>query len=121
MEQLILTKEKLYEILNQENDDSVMESYYIATLEGKVIAYEHMAMVAFLLLLVRYKRRKLLDGNMNPFHFFGVPQDDFKKYFELLERTNWEIYESINSGEYIPNQPIVEFSEDCAFVHFLEK
>ena len=118
MDKLILNKEKLLEILAQENDDAAMESYYQQALSGHVVANEHMAMVAFLLLLVRYKRRKLFNDNMNPFHFFGVPQDDFKKYFELLERANWEIYESIKAKENIPDQPLVEFSEDCAILHF---
>lgn len=118
MDNLILTKEKLIEILQQENNDDIMESYYQQALGGNVVAGEHMAIVAFLLILIRYKRRKLLDGNMNLFHFFGVPQDDFKKYFELLERANREIYESIKNKENIPTQPLVEFSEDCAFLHF---
>lgn len=118
MDELILTKEKLFEILEQENDDSIMESYYNIALNGKIVAAEHMAIVAFLLILIKHKRRKILEGNMNPFHFFGVPQDDHKKYFELLERANWEIYESIKSGENIPEQPLIEFSEDYAFIHF---
>lgn len=118
MDNLILTKEKLIEILQQENNDDIMESYYQQALGGNVVAGEHMAIVAFLLILIRYKRRKLLDGNMNPFHFFGVPQDDFKKYFELQGRANWEIYESIKAKENITDQPLVEFSEDCAFLHF---
>ena len=118
MDKLVLTQKKLFEILEQENDDSVMESYYHAALNGNIVASEHMAIVAFLLILIRYKKRKMLEVNMNPFHFFGVPQEDFKKYFELLERTNWEIYESIKVGEKIPEQPLIEFSEDCAFIHF---
>ena len=118
MDKLLLTKEKLLEILAQEDDDATMESYYQQALSGNIVANEHMAIVAFLLLLIRYKKKKILENNMTPFAFFSVPKDDFKKYFELLERTNWEIYESLNDNENIPDQPLVEFSEDCAFMHF---
>ena len=50
MEKLILTKEKLFEICQQENDDTMMEAYYQQALGGNVVAGEHMAIVAFLLL-----------------------------------------------------------------------
>lgn len=118
MDKLVLTNDKLQEILHKENDDCVMESYYQIALKGDIVADQHMAIVAFLLILIRYKRRRMLGENACPFHFFGVPQDDYGKYYELLERTNLEIFKSIVWGEDIPDRPLVEFSEDHAFLSF---
>lgn len=117
---LVLTKQKLFEILEQENNDVTMEEYYNIALNGEIVASEHMAIVAFLLILIRYKKQKMLNGYMNPFHFFGVPEDDLKKYSELLYRTNYEIFQSLSKNENIPNQPLIEFSEDIAFMNFWE-
>ena len=78
---LMLTKEKLMEILSQSDDDEMMEMYYQKALTGGIEAHERMAIVGFLFLIIRYKRRSMLGENMNPFHFFGVPQYDFQKYY----------------------------------------
>ena len=115
-DKLVLTKEKLMEILSQSDDDKLMEKYYQKALIGDVEAYERMAIVGFLFLIIRYKRKSMLGENMDPFHFFGVPQQDFKKYYELLERANQEIFECFVAGEKIPDMPLVEFSEDFAFI-----
>ena len=119
MDKLELTKEKLFEILAQEADDAALDSYYEYAKTGNIVAYERAAIVAFLLILVRYKRRKLLESNnMSLFHFFGVPTYDYKEYYELLGRTNLEIFNCLTSGESIPSKPLIEFSEDCAFSSF---
>lgn len=117
-DKLMLTKEKLMEILSQSDDDELMELYYQKALTGNIEAYEKMAIVCFLFVIIRYKRRSMLGENLNPFHFFGVPQQDFKKYYELLERANQEIFECFVANEKIPDEPLIEFSEDFAFVTF---
>ena len=118
MAKLQLSKEKLIEIFQEKDDDKKMEAYYDIALKGEIVAGEHMAIVAFLLVLIDYKKRKMLSENMNPLHFFGVPQEDFKKLYELLELTNWEIFYAFTFKETIPDRPLVEFSEDAAFLSF---
>ena len=124
MNRIKLTKEKLMEILSKNNDDDAMEHYYETACNDGFEANQHAALAAVLVMLVRYKNRKLcVETNLDPLEFFGLNMinndNPYWKYYELLERTNFQIAMCLINDEPIPEQPLVEFSEIQAHALFL--
>ena len=124
MDRIKLTKDKLMEILSKSNDDATMEHYYEVACNDGFEANQHAALVALLVMLVRYKNQKLcVKTNLDPLEFFGLTMinndSQYWKYYELLEMTNFQIAMCLIKNESLPEQPLVEFSEIQAHALFV--
>lgn len=124
MEKLKLTKEKLQEILKENKEPERMKYYYEVALNGEVEAYQQGGLVAFFLMLVQYYEKKLLvDISINPLDFWGLnninEKSEYWEFYELLDRTNWEIALWVLSDEEIYESALAEFSAVHAQILFL--
>lgn len=123
MEKIKLTQEKLLEILAEIDDEEKIKYYYEAALNDHIVANQHGALVALLLMLVRYYNEKLfVKSKVNPFDFFGLAvfneQSEHWKYRELLRKTSLEILMGLINGEDIPQKPLTEFAEIFSHTEF---
>lgn len=117
MDNLVITKQFLIDMLSA--DDNTIESYYKYASEGRIEATERLAVVSFLMELIVLKTRKMIDAqSVNPFHFFGVPQDQYIQHADLLKRTDFEIGNCLKENVCLPDRALVDFGTDYAFFLF---
>jgi len=123
MEKIKLTQEKLLEILERIDDEETIKYYYEAALNDRIVANQHGALLALLLMLVRYYNEKLfVKSKVNPLDLFGLgvfyEQSEHWKYRELLRKTSLEILMCLINGEDIPQKPLTEFAEIFSHTEF---
>ncbi len=123
MGKIELTKEKLSEILAESHDEQVMEKYYELALKDEFVASSHGHIVAFLLMLTRYKFEKLfVKNNITVEYFLGLnnfnENNEYWKFGDLLERTNFEIAFWLVEDDNVDDKTLVEFSEMHAYYLF---
>lgn len=116
MDKIKLSKEKLLEILKKSDDADTMEFYYNAALADKIEATEYGALLALLLMLVRYYNKKIfVDKHPEPLAFFGLnsfsEDSEYWKYKELLNKTSFIVLMCKIHNEKIPDKPLEEFAE----------
>ena len=123
MQRIKLTKEKLTEIMQNNDNEECMEVYYNAALNDQFEADQHLALVGLLFMLVRYYHIKLfVRRTVNITDFFNLAkmdtQGEYWKFYELLKRTNWEMAMCLLNNEKLADKPMVEFSEVQAYTYF---
>ena len=124
MSKLIITKEKLYEILSKENDCALMEYYYQECLKGNVEVYQREAYIALLMILLRYKWSQLFENKdyliESLFKLKEITDNkELTQYSELLSMTNLQIGLSIIDNDIIKDDVLIEFKNMYASYFFM--
>ena len=124
MEKIILTKEKLSEIINDCDNKSKMEFYYDAALKNNIIADQYGSLLCLLLMFVRHYHTELfLKKKTDASEFFGLnlfaEGTEYWRFYELLDKTNFIILMCKIHKENIPDKPLEEFTEIYSHVSFL--
>ena len=67
---ILLTKEKLLELIKNKDEPDIMEEYYSACVNGEIEAYEREALVLVLRLVLQYKNNQYKLSYSN---FHNIP------------------------------------------------
>lgn len=123
MDKIKLTKEKLLEILEKDDDKKTIDFYYQAALDDLIESDQYLSIIIILFIFVRYYHEKLFVKNkVNIVEFFGMKKfndsTEYWKYNELLKKTNLMIAKALINDEKIPDKQLIEFNDTYSLYLF---
>ena len=122
-EKIIITEEKLIELLAKRYDKGTIDLYYQKFLDDNLIFPNQDSCIKFFMTLVQgFDHELFCKTPIDPLDFFGIEnfkgESEYFKYSELLKRTRNELLECIDNGIHIPSGVISDFYARYAHAMF---
>lgn len=117
---VLLTKDKIMELIANRNNSELMEDYYNACVNGEIEAYEREAIVVVLLLVLEYKNKQMFlpVKTADLFDPRKLCFDEFYELYLLFERTKFEMIQCFAANSKKITKPVrINFLHQKAEFH----